>query len=43
MGTPQLLERMLAAEVLANEKFEAIFDFALLGDCDVAADARSAD
>lgn len=42
-GTPQLLEGVLATEVLANEKFEALLDFALFGDRNAATDARSAD
>ena len=42
-GGLELLEGVLAAEVLANEDLEAVLDLGLLGGRDVAADPRSAD
>ena len=39
----KLLKRVLAAEVLANEYFEAVLDLGLLGSCNIAANSRSTD
>ena len=42
-GSLKLLKRVLAAEVLANEYFEAVLDLGLLGSRNIAANPWSTD